>query len=170
MINFGVVPTQLSEGVTTSTPVDLQASGLGASTTLGILDPLANYFTVARSGVDKVLAELVRQPPSVGAVITYALRNPGIEIQDRAIELLGYLTPHTLRFARSYRDQEFLPRPIFANKTWEIVISALGLADPLYAPHCVTWIADQLESPNIVKRLAARDALDALTPSVPGTH
>jgi hypothetical protein len=169
MINFGFVPTQLPEGVTTSTPVDLQNSIVGDSTTLGILDPLVNYFNVEESGFGKALADLVRRPPSVGTVITYALKNPGIEVQDRAIELLGYLTPYTLRFALNYQDQDFLPRPIFANKTWEIVISALGLADALYAPHCVAWISAQLESPNVVKRLAARDALEALTISVSGS-
>ncbi|MHB1549829.1 MAG: hypothetical protein ACYCX6_01335 [Vulcanimicrobiaceae bacterium] len=170
MINFGFVPTQLSEGLTTSTPVGLQNSVMGDSTTLEMLDPLSNYFRVGKRDVSKVLVDLVKQPPTVGAVITYALKNPGIEVQDRAIELLGCLTPYTLQFARNYRDQEFLPRPIFANKTWEIVISALGLADAFYAPHCVAWISSQLGSPNIVKRLAARDALEALTPHVSGTR
>jgi hypothetical protein len=167
MINFGIVPTQQPEGVTTSAP-DETNYVTGDSTTLAMLNPLANYFKVERAAIGGALAELVKQPPNVGAIVTYALRNPGIEVQDRAVELLGYLTPHTLRFARDYQSMDYLPRPIFANKTWEIVISALGLADEVYAPHCRAWITSQLGSPNVVKRLAARDALEALMPNVPG--
>lgn len=146
--------------ITNSFPIRWQPNE--NATTLSMPDAVTYYFTVSRDGLSSAREVLLAQTPSIGAVVHFTLQNPGLEVRDRAIDLLSYLIPSTLRFARMYNQCDLIPRPVFANKTWEILISALGLADHTYAPFCRSWIEQQLESPNPVRRLAAHDALEAL--------
>lgn len=163
MSKFSFVPTQEPVGVTESYLARQDVSELlDNATTVAELNPVVHYFTVDRSGLADAVAMLDLEFPSVGEVIHYTWAYPGIEVRDRAIELLGSHIPDTLQFARRFHEHEIYPRPFFANKTWDILISALGLADEVYAPHCRTWIEEQLRSPNAAKRLAAFDALQAL--------
>lgn len=157
-------PSQDLEGVTTSYVASADATGLpdNATTFFDTLNPIQHYFTVERAGLAEALAMVEAASPSVSEVITCAWNYPGVEVRDRAIELLSERIPDTLQFARRFQEHDFFPRPFFTNKTWDIVISALGLADEVYAPHCKTWIEAQLHSPNLAKRLAAFDALEAL--------
>ncbi len=93
----------------------------------------------------------------------FVMREPGLRTQDLAVELLGRLTARTLQFALQvlpYNDELF--RPIYSNRAWEIVISALGMADETYAPFIGRYMNRLLGDRNPVKRLAAFDALETL--------
>jgi hypothetical protein len=147
-------------GVTTSFPIN-QLRNENA-TMFAPPDHMLYYFSVSSDELASARDALLTEPPSVGEVVNFSLQHPGLEVRDRAVELLSYLIPNTLRFARLYEPHDLIFRPVFANKLWEIVISALGLADETYAPFCRAWIELQVDSPNPVKALAARDALDAL--------
>ncbi len=146
------------ESVTT-VAVDSGETTSVASTTQ-FITPLQYYFRV---GTPQSLAVVLADPPPVSDVINFALREPGITVHDRAVNLLGHLSGRTLWFAlQSFAINERFMRSVYSNKVWEVVISALGMADDAYTPYIVTYVQNLRHDPNPVKRMAAFDALSLL--------
>lgn len=133
-----------------------------AASTTSRMTALQLYFEV---GSKQIMQMVLEEPPSVGSVIFEALKRPGLRTYDLAVDLLGRLTGETLSFALQVLPvNDFIPRPVYANRTWSIVISALGLAEDTYAEAATRYIERLLEDPNPIKRQAAFDALEVLQP------
>jgi hypothetical protein len=144
---------------TVSGEVEVGMRSIG-STTISELSPLQLYF---RFGTPDALDKLLEAPPSVSEVIHHVLKEPGLETHDLAVELLGRLSARTLHFALQalpFNDQYL--RPVYSNRVWVIVISALGMANESYADFIEVYMRRLLDDPNPVKRLAAFDALETL--------
>ena len=159
---YAYVPFHLSpSGYTLAAEID--DPGLPEVATLvDLRDPLTRYLTSSKRESMNALANVMSDPPEPSRVISVILRTPGIDAQDRAVELLAQLAPKTLQFARQYANNEIFLRPFFSNKIWEIVIGALGLSDAAYSVPSQAFIRTFLTSNNSVKRLAAIDALESL--------
>jgi hypothetical protein len=137
-------------------------SGLNpvTGTTTARLSTLEIYFRV---GTPDALTLVLETPPSVGEVVYHVLKEPGMKAHELAVELLGRLSARTLQFAlQTLPSNENIWRKVYSNKVWEIVISALGLADDKYAQFIDGYMRGLLDDPNPVKRLAAFDALETL--------
>jgi len=148
---------------TTAVPMSEPDAPFDGSTLSDLRDTLTRYFTASRENVTAVLTEVLENPPMAQTIVDFALRQPGIEIQDRAAELLGRLAPRALRFAIQFGTCEHFLRPVYANKVWEIVIAGLALADPTYASTSRRFISQFVSNdPNPIKRIAAIDAMETL--------
>jgi hypothetical protein len=159
--SFSTLSITGSAPATTTTPLGPIQLSVTASTTAEF-SPLELYFHV---GSQRELTMVLEDPPSVGAIVSQALRRPGLRSHDLAIELLGHLPGQTLQFVMQvFPDTAFIARPVYANRTWSIVITALGQAEDLYVPAIANFIRYRLlNDPDPIKRLAAQDALETLS-------
>lgn len=156
--SFSTLP--LSEANFASGSVPWMVDKTALATTSSDLTVLQLYF---RIGSAETLNMLLEEPPSIGEVLSYALREPGLRVQELTVELLGRLSERTLQFALLALPSNYhYFRRVYSDKVWEIVISALGIADTTYAGFIEEYMLRLLDDPNPVKRLAAFDALETL--------
>jgi hypothetical protein len=144
---------------TMSGTIDAGMRAVGSTTTSDLSD-LQIYLKI---GSCESLERVLEEPPSVNEVVHAVLREPGLKASDLAVELLGRMSARTLHFALQilpFNDRYF--RPVYSDKVWEIIISALGMADDTYAGFIEEYMGRLLNDPNPVKRLAAFDALETL--------
>lgn len=158
-LRFAVVPVQgMFDSITTQRATDVE-SVVVASTTAA-MTPLELYMHL---GSQLSLDSVVASPPSVMEVVRLAMSRPGVAAHDRAVELLGRMSGQTLSLViQGMVSTDYVMRPVYADKAWEMLTSALSQSDDAHEPHILTFFRKLRSDPNPVKRLAAIDALDML--------
>jgi hypothetical protein len=155
---FTIVPFQGTFDAITTRVCDVETATV-ASTTAS-MTPLDIYL---RIGTHRALEIVLSSPPSVGAVVNAAMAMPGITVHDRAVDLLGRMAGQTLSLAiQAFSSTDYLMRPVYADKAWEMLTAALSQTDDAYQPHVIQFLEKLRADPNPAKRLAAIDALDTL--------
>lgn len=155
---FTIVSVQATSDAITTRVYDVETATV-ASTTAS-MTPLDFYLRV---GTHRALESVLSNPPPVGAVVNAAMTMPGVTVHDRAVDLLGRMAGQTLSVAiQAFSSTDYMMRPVYANKAWEMLTAALSQTDDAYQPHAVRFLEKLRADPNPAKRLAAIDALDAL--------